>query len=163
MSTFPSLLKSLSKIYNKAGNLNKETNRPRVIPLLDLGSLYILSCACFTFSQVFGDLPHPLNVPPSLTSDQNNYNLIPNQIIYDLTNNHIQILFTPCVRSDFNPLIARHILWNKLPESAQKCDSFGLFKKLVKILWLLRSYFICFMYILYIYICYYFVGVYFIY
>ena len=125
MSTFPSLLKPLSKVYNKARNLIKETNRSRVIPLLDLESLYILSCACFTFSQLHGDLPRPLSVQPSFTSDQNNYNL-------RNTENHIQVPFTPCVRSDFNPLIASYIVWNKLPESARRCHSFGLFKKIIK-------------------------------
>ena len=42
MSTFPSLLKPLSKVYNKARNLIQETNRSLVVPLLDLESLYIL-------------------------------------------------------------------------------------------------------------------------
>ena len=125
MSTFPSLLKPLSKVYNKARNLIKETNRSRVIPLLDLESLYILSCACFTFSQLHGNLPRPLSVQSSFTSDQNNYNL-------RNTKNHIQVPFTPCVRSDFNPLIASYIVWNKLPESARRCHSFGLFKKIIK-------------------------------
>ena len=125
MPAFPSLLKPLSKVYNKARNLIKETNRSRFIPLLDLESLYILSCACFTFSQLYGDLPHPLSVQPSFTSDQNNYKL-------RNTENHIQVPFTPCVRSDFNPLIASYIVWNKLPESARRCHSFGLFKRIIE-------------------------------
>ena len=103
MSPFPSLLKPLSKVYNKARNLIKETNRSRFIPLLDLESLYILSSACFTFSQLHSDLTHPLSVPPSFTSDLDNYNL-------RNTKNHIQVPFTPCVRSDFNPLIANHMV-----------------------------------------------------
>ena len=123
MSTFPSLLKPLSKVYNKARNLIKETNRSKVIPLLDLESQYILSCACFTFSQLHGDLPRPLSVQPSFTSDQNNYKL---------RNTENQVPFTPCVSSDFNPLIASYIVWNKLHESARRCHSFGLFKKIIK-------------------------------
>ena len=121
-----SLLKSLSKVSNKARNLIKETNPSRVIPLPGLESLYILSCACFTFSQLHGDpTPHPLSVLPSFTSNQNNCNL-------RNTKNHIQLPFTPCVRSDFNPFIATRIVWNKLPESARRCHSFGLFKKIVR-------------------------------
>ena len=82
MSTFPSLLKPLSKVYNKARNLIKESNRSRVIPLLDFEPLYILSCPCFTFSQLHGDLPHPLSVPPSFTYDQNNYSFAIPKIIF---------------------------------------------------------------------------------
>ena len=125
MPTFPSLLKPLPKGHNKARNLIKETNLSRVISMLDLESLYILSCACFTLSQLHGDLPHPLRLLPSFTSDKNNYNL-------RNTENHIQVPFTPFLRSDFNPLIASHIVWNKLPESVRRCHSFGLFKKIVK-------------------------------
>ena len=74
-----------------------------------------------------------LSVPPSFTSDQDNYNL-------SNAKNCVQVPFNPCVRSDFNPLIPSHTVWNKLPESVRRCHSFGLFKKMLKIIWLLRSY-----------------------
>ena len=47
---------------------------------------------------------------PSFTFDQKNYN-------YYNPKNHIQVRFTPCVRSDFNPLTTSQIVLNKLPES----------------------------------------------
>ena len=35
---------------------------------------------------------------------------------------------TPSLWSDFNPLIACTMIWNKFSESAQSCHSFGVFK-----------------------------------
>jgi hypothetical protein len=116
MSTFPSLLKPLFKVYNKAKYRIQETNRSFVILLLDFESLYILSCACFIFSQLHGDLSPSPSVLLFITSDKNNYNLC------NMTN-HVQVPFTPCIRSDFNPLMVCYIVWNNWPESAWGCLS----------------------------------------
>ena len=51
-STFPWSLKSLSKLYDKAWTLIQETNRFSLKPLLDLKSLYFLSCSSFIFFTV---------------------------------------------------------------------------------------------------------------
>jgi len=102
---------------------------------------------------IFPNYPHPPKKPDpvdpiasSFTSDQNNYNL-------RNTKNNIQVPFTPCVRSDFNPLIASHIVRNKLPEPARRCHSFGLFKKTIKNSWLLRNYLIYFYICICVYLC----------
>ena len=52
MSAIPSSLKPLSKLYDKARTLIQETNRFSLKPLLDLKSLYFLSCSSFIFFTV---------------------------------------------------------------------------------------------------------------
>ena len=127
MSTFSSFLKPLSKLYDKARRLIQETNCSTTNPtslLLDLQSLYILSCASFTFHQIHGDVPTALQTTPSFVTDRSSHHL--------RNSRNINILFTPSVRSDFNPLTACHIVWNSLPESAQECHSFGTFKRILR-------------------------------
>ena len=73
MSTFSSFLKPLSKSYDKARRLIQETNCSTInltSPLLDLRSLYILSCASFTFHQLNGDAPTALQTSPSFVTDR---------------------------------------------------------------------------------------------
>ena len=60
MSTFPLSLKPLLKLYDKARTLIQKTNRSSLKPLLDLKSLYFLSCSSFIFLQLHGHLPAAL-------------------------------------------------------------------------------------------------------
>ena len=124
MSTFPSFLKPLSNTYDKAINLIQDVNRSATKPLLDIKKLYILSCASFAFLQLHGDIPRSLRFTSSFVSDRSNYQL--------RSSLNIQIPHTPTIRSDFNPLVACHLTWNTLPDSARECHSFGTFKRLVK-------------------------------
>ena len=124
MSTFPSSLMPLSKLYDKARTLIKETNRSSLKPLLDLKSLYFLSCSSFIFLQLHGHLPAALCNNISFVSDQSTYHL--------RTSSNLQILHTPSVRSDFNPLTTCNRIWNTLPVSARSCHSFGMFKNYVR-------------------------------
>ena len=124
MSTFPSTLRSLSVMYDKTRRLVMDTNRSSPRPLLNLQSIYILSCASFVFHQLHGNLPKSLQKTPQFISDSAPYNL--------RSSHNICIPPTPTVRSDFNPLIACHQVWNSLPSSVQKCHSFGTFKRILK-------------------------------
>ena len=124
MSTFPSSLKPLSKLYDKARTLIQDTNCSLLKPLLDLRSLYFLSCASFNFLRLHGQLPAALCNNIFFIFEQSTY--------FFLTSNNLQIPYTPSIRSDFNPLIACNMILNTLPESAQGCHSFGIFKKYVR-------------------------------
>ena len=125
MSTFSSFLKPLSKSYDKARRLMQKTNcstNNLTSPLFDLWSLYIPSCASFTFHQLHGDAPSALQIAPFFVTDRSMHHLH--------NSRNINIVFTPSVRSDFNPLTACHIVWNSLPGSAQECHLFGSFKRI---------------------------------
>ena len=98
MSTFPSTLRSLSVMYNKARRLVMDTNHSSPTPLLSLRSIYIISCASFVFDQLHGNLPKSLRKTPMFISDSAPYTL--------RSSNNIYIPPTPTIRSDFNPHIA---------------------------------------------------------
>ena len=124
MSTFPSTLRSLSVMHNKARRLVMDTNRSSPPQLLSLRSIYIISCASFVFDQLHGNLPKSLRRTPMFISDSAPYSL--------RSSNNIHIPPTPIVRSDFNPHIDCQQVWNSLPSSVQKCHSFWTFKRILK-------------------------------
>jgi len=125
MSTFPSSLKPLSKLKDKARTLIQETNRPSLEPLLDLKSLYFLSCSSFIS---FLQLPAIF-----LLSLRNNISFVSYQSMYHLrTSINLLVLHTPSVRSDFNSLTACNRIWNTLPEFARSCHSFGMSQNYVR-------------------------------
>ena len=120
-SAFPSSLKPLSKLYDKARTLIQETNRSPLKPLFDLKSLYFLSCSSFIFFlQLHGHLPAVLCNNMSFVSDRSTYHL--------RTSNNLLVLHTPSVRSDFNHLTSCYRIWNTIPEFVRSCHSFGMFK-----------------------------------
>ena len=98
MSTFPSTLRSLSVMYNKARRLVMDTNRSSPTQLLSLRSIYIISCASFVFGQLHGNLPKSLRKTHMFISDSAPYSL--------RSSNNIHIPPTPTIRSDFNPHIS---------------------------------------------------------
>ena len=125
MSTFSSFLKPLSKSYDEARRLIQKINYSTTnlnSPLLGLRSLYSLSCASFNFHQLRGDVPTALQTTPSFVTVSSTHHL--------RNSRNINILFTLSVSSDFNPLTACHIVWNRLPDSAQKCYSFVSLKRI---------------------------------
>ena len=124
MSSFPSTLRSLSVMYNKARRLVMDTNRSSPTPLLRLRSIYIISCASFVFHQLRGNFPKSLRITPMFISDSAPYSLRSSYNIY--------IPPTPTIRSDFNPLIACQQVWNSLSSAVQRCHSFGTFKRILK-------------------------------
>ena len=75
MSTFPSTLRSLSVMHNKARRLVMDTNRSSPTPLLSLQSIYIISCASFVFHKLHGNLPKYLQETPVFISDSVPYSL----------------------------------------------------------------------------------------
>ena len=119
ISTFPSSLKALSKLYDKARTLIQETNRFSLKPLLDLKFLYFLSCSPFVFLQLHRHVPAVLCNNISFVTDQSTYHL--------RTSNNFLVLHTPSVRSDFSPLTACNRIWN-----TRSCHSFGMFKNYVR-------------------------------
>ena len=123
MSTFPSTLQSLSVMYNKARRLVMDTNCSSPTPLLSLRSIYIISCASFVFPQLHGNLPKSLRITPMFVSDSVPYSLRSSNNIY---------IPPPNIRSDFNPLIACQQVWNSLPSSVERCQSFETFKRILK-------------------------------
>ena len=97
MSTFPSTLRSLSVMHNKARHLVMDTNRSSPTPLLSLQYIYIVSCASFVFHQLHGNLRKSGQKTPVFISDSAPYSL--------RSSYNICIPPTPTIRSDFNPLI----------------------------------------------------------
>ena len=123
-STFPSTLRSLSVMYNKAWRLVADTNRSSPTPLLSLQSIYIISCPSFVFHRLHGNLPKSLWKTPMFISEVPPYSL--------RSSNDIFIPPNPTIRSDFNSLIACPKVWNSLNSSVQRCHSFETFKRFLK-------------------------------
>ncbi|XP_065561000.1 uncharacterized protein LOC136027560 [Artemia franciscana] len=73
-------------------------------------------CNCNAAGKVACHLPAVLCNNISFVSDQSTYHLH--------TSNDLQILHSPSVRSDFNPLTVCNRIWNTLPEFARSCRSF---------------------------------------
>ena len=125
-STFPSTLRSLSVMCNKARHLVTDTNRSSPTPLLILRSIYIISCTYFVFHQLHGNLPKSLRKNPMFISDSAPHSL--------RSSNNIYIPSTPTIRSDFNSLIACQQVWNSIPSLVQRYHSLGLLKGYLRVI-----------------------------
>ena len=124
MSTFPSSLKTLSKLYDKARTHVQETNDFYSNPCL-IWNLYIFFFVLLPFFlQLHGHLPAVLCNNISFVSDQSTYHL--------RTSNNLPVLHTPSVRSNFNLPTACNRIWNTLPELVQSCHLFSMFKNYVR-------------------------------
>ena len=122
---FPRLWNHFQNFMMKKGRLFRKLTDLHLDPcwIWNLSIFFPVFCSFF-FLQLHGHLPAVLCNNMSFVSDQSTYHLC--------ASNNLQILHTPSVTSDFNPLTACNRIWNTHPEFAWSYLSFGMIKNYVR-------------------------------